>query len=484
MSRRNMKEKAFLQERPEKRKKILPLVLCVLASLFLIVAFLETLTFNLYHVFSRPSDYSVLLVLTQLLKIASYLLVPLAVFLHHRTSKNILRFLYPLVSVASLFCYSEYVSIVKTPENTPNLNHLDLVTLEIYDSINLFMPEWAIKSLFLAGDILLLLISVLLYFQDNIVGKDLLSLCYLPVVVLVTLPLNIFTEAVSKFPSDVYDFLVVDNFNFWHLLSFLLVFFMTVVLFYCLRPLSREKQDFYLQVLAIVLMIHFMSKNSMLIGDGYNVYNIIFSSIPLFICDIGKFLVFLAVFTRKKIFYDISFFVHSAGAVSVFFYFGRIQNFGTILNFSFPYFAITHMILFALAVLPRMLGHFTFRGRDAVVPALYYGVVIVLATITSVWITNLSATWTTASGEHLPELLELNFAFTQINPIPIELPDIWAITIGYCQVDFLYLLVLYLVYVLIFTVFFFFQKGVWKIWRLRNRHLLKRRCLPRQTNTI
>lgn len=454
-------------------------LLILFSALFLLVSLLETLTFNLYHVFSRPSDYSVLLVLTQLLKIASYLLVPLAVFLHHRTSKNILRFLYPLVSVASLFCYSEYVSIVKTPANTPNLNHLDPITLEIYDSINLFMPDWAIRTLFLAGDILLLLISVLLFFKDRIVWKDLLSLCYLPVSVLVTLPLNIFTEAVSRFPADVYDFLVVDNFNLWHILSFLLVFVMTVVLFYRLRPLTKEKQVFYLRAMAIILMIHFMSKNSMLIGDGYNVYNIILSSVPLFICDIGKFLVFLAVFTRKKIFYDISFFVHSAGAVSVFFYFGRIQNFGTILNFSFPYFALTHMLLFALAVLPRMLGHFSFRGKDAVIPSLYYGVVIVLATITSVSITNLSATWTTAAGEHLPELLELNFAFTQINPIPVELPDIWTLTIGHCQVDFLYLLILYFVYVAIFGVFFFFQKGVWKLWRAHNRWLVSKGCLSR-----
>ena len=457
--------------------KSLAIATKILAGLFLLCLVLDTFTFNLYHVFSRPSDYSVLLVLTQILKIAATLLVPLAVFLNHRTSKNILRFIYPVVSIASYICFNEYCSIVKTASNTPNYNNLDPVTLEIYDSINLFMPTWAIQTLFLLENALLFLIPVLLLFQDPIRARDFKSILFLPVAVLVSLPLNIFTEVVPLLSEETRDFLTVDNFNLWHFLFLFLVFFLTALAFFLLRGLSTEKQIFYLRAGAIVLTIHFMSKNSMLIGDGYNVYNIILSSIPLFICDIGKFLVFFAVFFRRKIFYDISFFVHSAGAVSVFFYLGTIHNFGTILNYSFPYFAITHLLLFALAVLPIMLGHSSFRGKDAIVPSLYYGVVIVVATVVSVSITNLSATWTTSDGEHLPELLELNFAFTQERPIPIPTPEVLTVTIGHCQVDFLYLPILYLVYVAIFVLFFFFQKMVRLLWRKRNRCLLVRHCL-------
>ena len=70
----------------------------------------------------------------------------------------------------------------------------------------------------------------------------------------------------------------------------------------------------------------FFGKNSMLIGDGYNVYNTLFASIPLFICDIGKFIVFIAIMLDKKWFYQCAYFVHSAGALTVSSYDSHIDN--------------------------------------------------------------------------------------------------------------------------------------------------------------
>ena len=49
------------------------------------------------------------------------------------------------------------------------------------------------------------------------------------------------------------------------------------------------------------------SKDSIVMGDGYNVYHTVFACIPLFICNIGVYVACLSVIFRKKVLYSISF---------------------------------------------------------------------------------------------------------------------------------------------------------------------------------
>ncbi len=451
-------------------KKTIRLVNIILASLYIVIWLLVSFTFNMYHIYSHMADYSFLLIFTELLKLTSFLVIPLAVFLNHKTSINIAKYLLPIIAVLSMFVLKEYTSIVKTLENTRNTNGLDLVTIEIYDSINLFMPQWLITGLFILENLVIITIGVNYLLTDENKVEDLKSLKWFPIYILVCLPLNIFTELVELFPDSVITAMTFDNFTIWHFLMFAILIGATLLTYFVLRKLSYEKQVFYLRAMAIILFIHFFSKNSMLIGDGYNVYNTVFAAIPFFICDIGKFIALLAVFTKKKKFYDIAYFVHAVGALTVFFYFGRegTHNYGTILNYSFLYFTITHAILFILCVMPVMLKHTTFSIKDALTPSIYYGIVILIATFTSVAITNYSGTLTTASGEYLTELLYPNYAFTQINPLPITLPSIMVVTIGICEVDFLYLICLYIVYLCLFFLFFVAQLLVKKLVKIYN----------------
>lgn len=292
--------------------------------------------------------------------------------------------------------------------------------------------------------------------------KDCKSLLYYPIYILCCLPLNVFAEIAPLLSERVLKFTIFENFSFWHFLMFALLIFFTLLAYFVLRKKDAEKQVFYLRAMSVILMIHFASKDSMLIGDGYNIYNIVLSAIPLFICDIGKFIALLAVWTRKKVFFDMGFFVHAVGALTVFFYMGKDQNFGPVFCYSFLYFTSTHLLLFMLSVLPVMLGLTSFSLKDCFIPAAYYACVIVVATVTSVAITNLSATWATPSGEHLSGLLYLNFAFTQICPIPLEFPTFLNVKIGQCEVNVVYVISLYLSYLGLFIAFFLLQLGVRK----------------------
>lgn len=438
------------------RPNRLDFVATLLSAAYLLFGLIESFTFNQFHIYSRPLDFSAMLYICELLKMAGYLLVPMAVFLNSAKAKSILKIVYPLVAVFSLLGTAEYCSMEKTMENTPNRNNLDPVTMEIYDSINQLIPKGVIWAIYVLQAFALLLLCAHLLLRDGLGKKEFRSIVYLPLFVLACIPLNVLSYPLSLSPSWLSDFLRFENFSFWHFLSLALVPIFTLLAYLILKRKTKERRLYWLRVMAIILLIHFAGKDSMLIGDGYNIYNIALSSIPLFICDIGKIIVFLALFLNKKRLYDIAFFVHSAGAVTVFFYFGRIQNFGAVIDYSFAYFTLTHLLLFLLSVLPVMLGLSDFKVKDVKIPLVYYAFVILVATFTSVLITNLSATWVTNSGEHLSELLYLNFAFTQICPLPIDLPGFLTVNIGECEVDFLYLILLYLAYVAIFFAFFGF----------------------------
>ena len=159
---------------------------------------------------------------------------------------------------------------------------------------------------------------------------------------------------------------------------------------------------------------------------------------------------------KKKIFYNIAFFVHSAGALTVFFYFGKegTHNYGTIFNYSFLYFTITHLLLFILSTMPVFLRQVNFSLKEALVPSLYYGVVILIATFTSVLVTNLSMTITTPGGETLLTPIYPNYAFSQICPVPVSFPTFLNITIGICEVNFFYEIILFIAYVVLFFAFY------------------------------
>jgi hypothetical protein len=280
---------------------------------------------------------------------------------------------------------------------------------------------------------------------------------YFLICFIATVPLNICENFfdIASIPQN--SPLRFGNFTIWHGLALIALALVTVVVFVFLKNKERDYQDTGLGAIAITLLIQYHSKNSVIIGDGYNVYHTLFACIPLFICNIGMYTASLSVFLKKKSLYAICFFVHAVGALSVFIYFGNdeMSDFGIFCSYSILYFTFTHSLLFVLSVMPTMLGHYAFKWKDCFVPLVYYFIVIILASVCSALITSASTLWHTADGYYLTEdeWLMPNYAFTQINPLPFTVPPIITITIWKYQINLLYVLGLYGFYVGMFLAF-------------------------------
>lgn len=432
----------------------------ILIGLLLVTFIISSYTFQFLYPYGHLNDtnkFSPLFIISELIKLSSYILIPLAICFKNKTTRNIAKIILPIFAIISFFYYNFYISLDKLDPTLPfyNTNNLTELEISIYNKINLFMPKWLISFNFITTNILLILIPLIIFIEDKIRLSDFKSLIFYPLFLLSVLPFNMFDNLVRLFNEKTYNFFLFDNFTIWHFLMFLILILTTLFTYLYLRNKDSIKQDLILRTLALSLMIHFFGRNSMLIGDGYNVYNTIFASIPLFICDIGKYIVFLAVMFKKKPFYDIAFFVHSAGALTVFFYFGKdgTHNYGTIFNYSFIYFTITHLLLFILSTMPVFLRHSSFSLKQALMPSLYYGVVILVATFTSVLVTNVSATITNDFGQTLLNPIYPNYAFSQICPVPVTFPTFLNLKIGICEVNFFYEIVLFIAYVVLFIAF-------------------------------
>ena len=431
----------------------------IIVSILLILFTINSFTFNMYYPFGHLDLFPSAFILIEIIKISSILLLPLAIYYNHKVSRNIAKIIYPIFSLLSFIYIDTYTSMNKLNLPFINSNNLDATTQNIYNSINLFMPEKVIYFLFIFINIFIFISSLIIFIEDKFDESDLYSFKFLPLILLSVIPLNIFTNYVNTLSPEIINFITFNNFTIWHFLMFFLLIVVTLLAYKYLKKFDQSKQLLYLRALTIIMFIHFFSKNSMLVGDGYNIYNSIFASIPLFICDIGKYIVLIAIFTNKKVFYDIAYFVHSAGALTVFFYFGKegTHNYGTILNYSFLYFTLTHLLLFILSVLPVMLKITTFKLKDVKIPIVYYGIVILVSTFTSVGITNFMAGVKDVNNSSLPFIYEPNYAFTQICPLPVSFPTFMNFKIGICEVNMFYEIVLYIAYIVIFFTFFIFQ---------------------------
>lgn len=443
----------------------LDVALKVCTAILLITAFLLTFTVSDYYIFNRWNEVWMSFFLSQWVKKAALLLLPLAVYFKKRSCADIAKYFLPVFVVISCFMYGNFFDVTMVSEtNTP--------AQAVFAHINEFMPRWLHICLFYFENGMLLVLCVALFVRDGYAIKP-NSFKFIPAAFFAVTPLNVFENFfdISDIPSD--SPLRFGNFTVWHFLAILFVAALTVCAYFYLRRKDEKLKREHLAAMAIVLLIQYHSKDSMLLGDGYNVYKTVFSVIPLFICNLGVYIAALSLFCGKRILYSLSFFVHAAGALTVFFYFGKpeMSNYGIFCSYTILYFVTTHSLLFALCVLPSALGLYKFRPSDAVIPLIYYFVVIIAASVASGIITSASMGFT-YDGYTLTEdeWLMPNFAFTQINPLPVDLPKI-PIMIWKYEFNALYLLILYLAYVAIFYIF----NGAYYLFLYVRRLSLKRR---------
>lgn len=164
--------------------------------------------------------------------------------------------------------------------------------------------------------------------------------------------------------------------------------------------------------------------------------------------------------------------MHAGGAISVFVYFGKdsMSNYGIFCSYSILYFCFTHIFLFMLCVLPSALGMYRFRIKDCIVPLVYYFCVIVIASIASAAVTGFSI----RLGLEGDDIIIPNYAFTQINPLPFEVPPVIVLNLWDYEINVLYVLGLYAAYVAIFFAFYgFYRLFLFARMRVLNKYAAK-----------
>lgn len=432
------------------KNKSVDITLKVLTGIMLAVALALTFTVSDYYIFNKFHKYNPLFIICQWIKKSGLLLLPLAVYLNKRSCADIAKYFLPVFIIVSTFTYGQFFDITMLTEGASNADN-------VYASINEFIPKTAHMVLFFAESGLMLGACALLFARDGY-KVSARSFRYLPAAIIAVTPLNIFENFYdqnlfdNRSPEFIEDsFLLFKSFSVWHLLVLIILIAFTLSCYYFLRNKDKKKQSDYLVAMAIILLLQYHSKDSVVMGDGYNVYTTVFACIPLFICNIGVYVACLSVFLKKRILYAISFFVHAAGALTVFAYFGdSISNYGIFCGYSILYFCFTHCILFVLSIMPSALGHYKFKPKDAIVPLIYYCLVIFFAAVSSALVTSASMEFS-YNGYQLSEneWLYPNYAFTQRNPLPLQEPELY-VTIWRCKTNVAYLMILYAVYVGLF----------------------------------
>ncbi|MDE6598079.1 MAG: YwaF family protein [Clostridia bacterium] len=436
-----------------KLKKISDITLKASCAALLALALILTFTVSDYYIFNRigwfnkADSFNFFFVLSQWIKKAGLLLLPLAVFLNKKSCADIVKYVLPPFVIISFAAFGKFFDITSVNESsTP----ADLV----YANINEFMPKAANMALFFISNILYLVICAFLFVRDGY-KVNAKSFIWLPFAFVACAPLNIFENFFDINKISATSFLRFKNFTLWHFLALIILAGFTIGSYYFLRNKDKKTQDGFLIAAAITLLIQYHSKDSMVMGDGYNVYHTVFACIPLFICNIGVYIASISVILKKRVLYAISFFIHAVGALTVFIYFGKdeMSNYGIFCSYSILYFCLTHCLLFALSVLPTALGHYKFKFKDCLIPLGYYFGVIIVASISSALVSSASMDFT-YNGYTLQdgEWLLPNYAFTQINPLPFDLPMV-KLTIWKYDLNILYILGLYAAYVGLFFAF-------------------------------
>ena len=430
-----------------KNPKVVDLLLKIFTGVFLGTAFLLTFTPGDYYIFSRIGEFGFTLVISRWICKCGLVLLPLAVYYRKRSCADIAKYLLPVFIVLSCSTFGKYFDITK-------MNDAVTPAEKVLAHYNEFVPKPLNMTVYFTSYALELGACVLLFIRDGF-KADKKSFVYLPFAVLSVIPSNIFENDfdINDYPLD--SPLRFKSFSVWHFIALAILVGFTVGVYYFLKNKDREKQNEWLAAGAIAMLVHYHAKTSLFVGDGYNTYHHISAALPLFICNIGTYVAALSIFTKKRIFYSISFFVHAVGALSVFVYFGRdgISDYGIFCSRTIILFCITHCLLFALSVMPTALGHYKFKPKDCIIPLAYYCVVIIVAAVASGLVTSASMSFT-YDGYTLSESEWIipNYAFTQINPLFANF-HVVPIKIWKCEFDLIYLIGLYAFYVAIFWAF-------------------------------
>lgn len=426
----------------------------ILTALLLLSALLLTLTTSDYYIFNKFGTFNAAFIISQWLKKSGVVLLPLAVFIKSRSCGGAAKYILPVAVIVSACTYGGFFDVSKLNDGVTGAD-------AVYAHVNEFISKPLNMALFFTFCALCIAICAMLFWRDGARVNFKSFFVFLLATVAVT-PLNIFENffTLSQIPPA--SVLWFKNFSVWHFLSLILLVAATVGTYFLLRRKTPDFQHKFLCALALVLLVQYHSKDSVIMGDGYNVYHTVFACLPLYICNIGVYVSSIAVFAKKRFLYAIAFFVHAVGALSVFVYFGKdeMSEYGIIFSYTFLYFCTTHGLLFILSVMPAALEHYVFKIKDCIIPLIYFSVVLIIAAVASCLVTSASMSFS-YNGYTLQESewIYPNYSFTIESPIPITFPTV-PIRVWKCDLNVLYIIILYAFYCAMFWAFVGVYHGV------------------------
>lgn len=153
-------------------------------GLLLAVSLALTFTVSDYYIFNRFGQFDFFFVISQWVKKAGLLLLPLAVFYGKKCCADVAKYVLPLFVMISCFMFGEFFNVTAV---TADSTLAELV----YAQFNEFMPKSVHVALFYTSNALFLAVCALLAARDGW-GVRARSFIYLPVALVACMPLNIF----------------------------------------------------------------------------------------------------------------------------------------------------------------------------------------------------------------------------------------------------------------------------------------------------
>ena len=220
----------------------------ILTVIYMALFMLGSFSFAFYYPFAHLNDcdqFSFLYIFFQLIRLSAFILVPLAGFYFYMVPRNIVKTILPLLFISLFFFYPQYTSLSKLDTVLPFYNDtgLDQTQIEIYNKINLFLPDYIIKSEYILEVVIVICIGILLNFKFRFEFSDLKSLIWFPLFVLLSLPLNLSENLTRTFSEKTEEFLKFRNYGIWHFLLFLLLVIVTISAYLLLKKQRRKNTE-------------------------------------------------------------------------------------------------------------------------------------------------------------------------------------------------------------------------------------------------
>lgn len=256
-----------------------------------------------------------------------------------------------------------------------------------------------------------------------------------PLLLLGIIPLNIFMSVPALMNSE---FLIYKIFGAWHLFFIILLVCVTFIFYFVLKRKSKEDAQIALFIFSLILVYQLLTRFSVVSTGSYQALNNIFAALPLYICSFGIVLLPFAIASKNKFFQTMLFLVNTPGAFLVFIYLDPGAGF-SILHYNVTYFVFNHLFLFALvSMLPRFCNaEYKFKNllHLLYISAIYF---VVLAILNNICILN---------G------FNPNYSYVSACPLPLgPITEIGKFTIFNMTFSPVYLLVLYLFHMAVFTI--------------------------------